>query len=193
MKKTSGFSCNHIARSSGSTRMTNVSPSSRSRAKPLPATLRPGVPHQLPSSTAGRAAARARTSGNVTRLLIALKGHPGAVEHARSQVLAADPVVEHPGVAPHDSRVVVRVQLEQEEPVIGARLELRPARIAVAGGVSAIEAMRDQLRLKLHVSLDRMRMPEQVVERAPGLTGGELARERIVGIPLRVREIVRER
>ena len=71
-------------------------------------------------------------------LLVALKYHPALVKPAVPQVLLPDPEAQHSSVSPHHSNIVVGIQLEKQNPISPAGLQLLCSRVLVAGSIAAV-------------------------------------------------------
>jgi hypothetical protein len=64
------------------------------------------------------------------------------------------PAIDPADVAPNHSDVILGVDLQEKPPIDGASLEVSGPRIVVAGRVAAVQAVRDELTLQSHASLN---------------------------------------
>ena len=46
---------------------------------------------------------------------MALQNHPAVFKASRLQIVFLDPEIEHPAIAPHHSRIVVCIELQQHK------------------------------------------------------------------------------
>jgi hypothetical protein len=87
--------------------------------------------------------------------LAALENQPDVVESTRTQVLLPDPEIDATGVSPHPPRpLFISVDLQQKPPVACAVAQTMGAFRFVSVSVAAVNAVRCQLTLEFHFSLN---------------------------------------
>src|SRR5439155_5512451 len=114
--------------------------------------------------------------------LPALEDHPRPVEISGGEILAANREVQLADIAPHPAGVVVRVDLEEHDPVFGAAFERGRARIAISLWVPDVQAMRGELALELPGRLLEVRPAADAVLRPSRCRRVELFGQRDVAV-----------
>src|SRR5579864_1795620 len=95
-----------------------------------------------------------------------LKDEPSLVELPSSQRRLVDHKIDSAHVSPHHLRFVVRINLQQQLPVLCARVE--PSLLAglISALVTAIKTLRNQMRFQLRIALHAVGVAADTVNAA---------------------------
>src|SRR5690242_16224000 len=137
---------------------------------PVPAGQSQGTPLQAPIPSTLFVPGRGHSIGEPGRAFGALAGHPNdrsyrvlksqmySLKTTVPQIILMDHEVNAAPFAPelHSGTVITGIQLKQQQPISRPRFQSEAASLVIAMSVSAIDAVRNQLRLKSGVgSIDR--------------------------------------